>query len=283
MTDSLEQVITSWKPTPVTITRRIEPAPLRALADALDTRLGAAPGDAVPTAWHWLAFTSSTPQAALGEDGHPRDGHFLPPLADRRRMMAGGLLEQEEPFTVGGVYVRTTTLADLRLREGGSGRMLFTTLRHLYATTDGRLVAQEEEHLVYRQQEPGAARGIPAPVVVETPWHSSLGADGSVEVVTDPRLLFRFSALTYNTHRIHYDAPYAREVEGYPGLVVHGPLLALTMLEIPRRAGTAVTGFRFRLTRPAFAGTPLVATQDGNALAVGCTTAEGLSATATLG
>lgn len=280
MPDELEQVVTSWKPTPVTVTRRIEPAPLRSLADLLDVRLEAAPGDRVPTAWHGLAFTSSCPQSALGEDGHPRDGHFLPPLTDRRRMIAGGLLEQEEPFVVGDRYSRTTTLADVRLREGSSGRMLFTTLRHSYAATDGRVVAMEDEHLVYRQQASGTARGIPEPAAAETPWHTDLGVDGSLELVTDPRLLFRFSALTYNAHRIHYDAPYARETEGYPGLVVHGPLLALTMLEVPRRAGSTVTSFRFRLIRPAFAGTPLIATWDGGVLAVGLATAEGPSASA---
>ncbi|NMI01881.1 hypothetical protein HF526_31975 [Pseudonocardia sp. K10HN5] len=211
--------------------------------------------------WHWLHFLDHPAQAELGDDGHPAAGHFLPPIPDRRRMFAGGRLEISEPLRVGDEIVRRSALVDVAPKQGRSGDMLFTTVRHEFLR-GGVPVVVEEQDIVYRSQPVGKQRGGPvaqAPVATE-PEPAAPGA-WRARLDPDPAMLFRFSALTYNTHRIHYDQPYVTGVEGYPGLVVHGPLLALLLLELPRRHAPdrPVTAFSFRLSRPAFAGTPVVA------------------------
>jgi 3-methylfumaryl-CoA hydratase len=281
MSDALSRVLAAWRPAPVSVTRTIAPASLEAFADVLDEQVRLAPGSPVPALWHWLAFTESCPQGSLGEDGHPREGHFLPPLADRRRMMAGGRLRQAAAFVAGAAYRRDSELAGAQVKEGRSGRMLFTTIRHTFLDDAGSEVAVEEEDVVYRQQPAGEPRRLPPAEEAGEPWHTSRGSRGRASFPSDPRLLFRFSALTYNAHRIHYDAPYAVGVEGYPGLVVHGPLLALQMLELPRRAGLMPERLEYRLLAPAFSGPPVIATWDGSELRAGTATAARASAHAT--
>jgi 3-methylfumaryl-CoA hydratase len=197
-------------------------------------------------------------------------------------MMAGGQLRYLAPLRVGETYTRRSELASAQVKDGRSGRMLFTTLRHVFTGADGAVALTEEEHAVYRQQEPGAPRGLAAPSSGGPGWDEHLGARGRRSLDPDPRALFRFSALTYNTHRIHYDHDYVRDVEGYPDLVVHGPLLALLMLEVPRAAGVVPFGFRYRLLAPAFAGTPVVATWDDDTLRVGTVRAARAGAEATI-
>jgi 3-methylfumaryl-CoA hydratase len=174
-------------------------------------------------------------------------------------MIAGGRLEFRAPLRLGAQVLRRSQVTSVRPTTGRSGELLFVTVRHEYATDDAVAVVEEQD-LVYRSQPAGAANRVgelPPPAEAGPP------ADGAwrLRVDPDPPLLFRFSALTYNTHRIHYDQPYATGVEGYPGLVVHGPLLALVLLELPRRAAPErqVTAFGYRLERPAFAGRPVVA------------------------
>jgi 3-methylfumaryl-CoA hydratase len=135
--------------------------------------------------------------------------------------------------------------------------MVFVTVRHRFEC-DGELAVVEEQDVVYRSQPAGSPRTT-APEPAEEP--DAAPGDGQLRIDPDPRMLFRFSALTYNTHRIHYDQPYVTGVEGYPGLVVHGPLLALLLLELPRRhrPGRALERFSYRLTRPVFVGRPVVA------------------------
>ncbi len=282
MTDVFDRVLVAWRPAPVSVSRTLLPARLKAFSDLLDETVPLEPGAPVPMLWHWLAFWESCPQSALGEDGHPRDGHFLPPFENRRRMMAGGRLEQQEPFVVGATYERRSELTDAVVKQGRSGRMLFTTVRHTFRDAGGGVVAVEDEDIVYREQPSGQARRLPSPPPVDEAWHSGRGARGRLVFPTDPRVLFRFSALTYNTHRIHYDAPYGTGVEGYPGLVVHGPLLALHMLELPRRAAATPTRFEYRLQAPAFSGPAVVVTWDDDGLAAGSEASAGASATASV-
>ena len=276
--DALE----GWAPSPVQVSRTVLPNPNADFADLLDRHVDASEGAPIPPGWHWFAFTPSCPQHELGEDGHPAKGPFLPPLANRRRMMAGGELRYAAPLRVGESYTRRSELVSAQVKNGRTGRMLFTTVRHVFTRPDGTAVLTEDEHAVYRQQAPGTARGLAAPVGDGPGWEHEFGVRGRRDLDPDPRALFRFSALTYNTHRIHYDHDYVRDVEGYPDLVVHGPLLALLMLEVPRAAGVTPVGFRYRLLTPAFSGTPIVATWDDDTLRAGTQGAPRAAAEATI-
>ena len=253
MVGLLSDAVGDWAPAPVTDTAVVAPGPAGAFAALLD-RPGDAPagGDPLPLGWHWFTFLDRPATADLGEDGHVRDGHFLPPVPHRRRMIAGGRLEVAAPVTVGTAVERTSSLARCEVKAGRSGEMLLVTVRSEFRSA-GRLLLTEEQDVVYRSQPAGSS---PAPAGGGVPGVEDSG-EASVEVLPDEAMLFRFSALTYNAHRIHYDAPYATGVEGHPGLVVHGPLLALLLLEVPRRArpDRSVTSFAHRLVRPTHAGT----------------------------
>jgi 3-methylfumaryl-CoA hydratase len=270
--------LTGWAPEPVETRARIDVWPAGAFAALLDQASPVSgPGDALPPLWHWFYLLDHPAQAELGDDGHPANGQFLPPLPDRRRMFAGGRLQLREPIRVGDKIVRRSSLVSAAPKTGRSGEMVFVTVRH-ELRRDGALLVVEEQDYAYRSQPPGAKRGLAAapeardqgraPEMAEPDpapgeWRAWLEPDSA--------MLFRFSALTYNTHRIHYDHPYVTGVEGYPGLVVHGPLLALLLLELPRRFAPErqVARFSYRLLRPAFAGTPVVADGDGAELTAG--------------
>ena len=249
-----------WAPEPVTAVDRIDPWPVAAFSALLDLPPAAGPGDELPPLWHWFSFLDHPLQAELGEDGHPAAGRFLPPMPDRRRMIAGGRLDVRGALRVGDTVERRSELVAVREKEGRSGAMVFVTVRHTLSRGGAALVVEEQD-VVYRSQAPGVARPLPDGEPVPVP-------SGGTALDTGPALLFRFSALTHNTHRIHYDAPYATGVEGYPGLVVHGPLLALLALEVPRRAGRAVTSFSYRLARPVVAGRRVVAGEGPDGLVV---------------
>ncbi|HEY2561570.1 MAG TPA: MaoC family dehydratase N-terminal domain-containing protein, partial [Caldimonas sp.] len=197
----------------------ISAAPLAGLSATLD-RDDPAPanGTAVPPLWHWLYFLPAQRQSELGPDGHPRRGGFLPPVALPRRMWAGGRLRFERPLRVGEVATRDSRIADIATKDARSGPLVFVTVHHEISTPHG--VALREEHdIVYRGlPAPGAAPATPA----EAPRDETFART----IVPDDVLLFRYSALTFNGHRIHYDRRYVTEVEGYPGLIVHGPLIA---------------------------------------------------------
>jgi 3-methylfumaryl-CoA hydratase len=253
----LASALAGWAPPPVTVTDRIDPWPVAAFAALLDVP---APAGTMPPLWHWFSFLETVPQAELGEDGHPAHGHFLPPVPDRRRMIAGGRLSVRAPLPLGATVTRRSALADVSVKSGQTGEMAFVTVRHELCL-DGAVAVVEEQDVVYRSQPAGTApaRRHEVPVAVEP----EPAAAGSWRLRLDPdeAMLFRFSALTYNAHRIHYDRPYVTSVEGYPGLVVHGPLLALLALELPRRFAPErpVTAFEYRLQRPVFAGSAVVA------------------------
>ena len=201
--------------------------------------------DAPPLA-HWLCFLPDAPTAELSEDGHPRRGGFLPPVDLPRRMWAGGRLIFHHALPVGTPLVRRSTVTDVREKAGASGRLVFVTVRRT-VSAGGVLLVEEEQDLVYREAARGGAV-IPSRPVAERGGHER-------EVVAGAALRFRFSALTFNAHRIHYDRDYASEVEGYPGLVVHGPLLATLLLqEWMAAAGRRPARFAFRAERPVFDG-----------------------------
>lgn len=257
--------------------------PAAALAATLDRDLRLTEGAPLPHLWHWIYFTPQAATAALGEDGHPQRGGFLPPIELPRRMWAGGRLTFHRDLRIGERVERTTTIASITEKRGETGQLLFVTLHHRLSS-NGELALEEEQDLVYRAPPPAAAAGpasVPAAAAPEA-------ADWERTLVPDPVLLFRYSALTFNSHRIHYDLPYATEVEGYPALVVHGPLLATLLMDLHHRQqpDATVRGFSFRARQPSFAGRPLrlAARRDGDdavALQAGPATG-GAAMTATL-
>jgi 3-methylfumaryl-CoA hydratase len=225
----------------------VTPAPVKALSATLD-RDDAPPatGDALPPLWHWLYFLPSDRQRDIGPDGHPRRGGFLPPVELPRRMWAGGRFEFLHPVRIGDAVRRTSRIADISSKQGKTGPLVFVKVRHEIAP--GGTVAITEEHdIVYREApQPGAA--------AEPPPRAPEGAQFSREIAPDPVLLFRYSALTFNGHRIHYDRSYVTEVEGYPGLIVHGPLIATLLVDLLRRErpDARIATFSFRAVSPLF-------------------------------
>ena len=229
-------------------TRRIDLAQVDALAATLDRMQDFVDGAQLPPLWHWIFFWSAAPQAALGSDGHPARGGFLPPVPLPRRMWAGGRLRFHQPVPIGAQASRVSTVLDVTAKEGGSGMLAFVTVQHQIAV-DGIVAVTEEHDIVYRGNAlPGAlvTPGKPAPGVAAATW--------SRVITPDPVLLFRYSALTFNGHRIHYDRSYVTAVEGYPGLIVHGPLIATLLLDLLHRRlpQARVSAFDFRAVAPLF-------------------------------
>ncbi|WP_409330834.1 FAS1-like dehydratase domain-containing protein [Trujillonella humicola] len=241
--------LADWHPTPVEDAARLDPGPVAALSRALDHAAPAAgEGDELPPLWHWLSFADWPVRSNVGEDGHPREGGLLPPIPDRRRMWAGGSVVVHEPLLVGREMQRHVEVVDVRRVSGRSGEVAFVKVR-TRISQDGRLRVVDDVDVAYRSGEsPQRLHARPTEEPAPQTGHPVSCAWRADEV-----LLFRFSALTANSHRIHYDAPYARDVEGYPGLVVHGPLLALLMVEGVRRATPrAVRIVQYRLRAPVF-------------------------------
>ena len=211
-----------------------------------DTARELDPGDALPLPWHWFYFLPRAAQSALDDDGHPKRGGFLPPIPYPRRMFAGARMQMHRPLRLGRSARREAVIRDVVMKSGKSGSLAFVTVG-LRFVQDGALCVEEEQDIVYR--EPGAR--VPAPVHAE--WPALPPASMAREWRPDSRLLFRFSALTFNAHRIHYDRPYANEVEGYPGLVVHGPMTAVMLLRLAQSAsGREPMTFAFRGLAPLF-------------------------------
>ncbi|KAF1052565.1 MAG: Mesaconyl-C(4)-CoA hydratase [Stenotrophomonas maltophilia] len=204
-------------------------------------------GEALPPLWHWAFFQDPVAASGLGVDGHPARGGFLPPADNRNRMWAGGRLEFHAPLRVGGEASRTSTILNIEEKHGRTGALLFVTLRHDYEQ-DGRLALREEQDIVYREPSPPKLGGTEA--LPSGAWREAVEPDAT--------LLFRYSALTFNGHRIHYDWPYVTETEGYPGLVVHGPLIATLALRAFSRANpqARLRRFAYRGLRPLIAPQP---------------------------
>ncbi|MFT4256923.1 MAG: MaoC family dehydratase N-terminal domain-containing protein [Pseudoxanthomonas sp.] len=240
----------TWVGRERTVEDPMSPFPARALAAALDYAASPGRGDELPPAWQWLYFHDTPSASETGSDGHPKRGGFLPPVPLPRRMWAAGEFETERPMRLGRSAQRRSRIVAVDLKQGKSGALVFVTLEHEYSQ-DGSLRLRERQNLVYRDVADG-----PSPLPAGEPEPE---ARFRREIQVDPVMLFRYSALTYNGHRIHYDRDYAREEEFYPALVVHGPLLATLLLELVRgiSPGSRVRRFGFRAARPSFDTQPI--------------------------
>jgi 3-methylfumaryl-CoA hydratase len=243
---TLKSDAVSSDPRRVIRTELITPEPSEALANLLGTDI---PNDALPTLWHWIHLLEKRPHADLGPDGHPSFGIPAPPGPGRRRMFAGGRVSTRAPLVFGKPATRTTCVAETKEKQGSTGPLTFVTVRNEY-TQDGQVCIVDENEIVYRT--PGSNLSVQAGALDSVPAEAEPAPRRPALMLTaDEALLFRFSALTYNAHRIHYDHNWARE-EGYSDLVVHGPLQALMMGELVRRCGDGLVGkqFAYRLKAP---------------------------------
>src|SRR5437667_8596800 len=224
----------------------IEARPLVLLSATLDRDdAPPRPGDAVPPLWHWLYFLPAYRQSEVGPDGHAKRGGFLPPVPLPRRMWAGSRIEWHRPLAVGATATRKSRIVSVTPKRGQSGELVFVVVRHEISVAGG-LALTEEHDIVYRDLAPAHPERRKTPATPPAAW--------TRRIVPDDVLLFRYSALTFTSHRIHYDRRYVTEVEGYPGLVVHGPLLATLLLDLLRREMPLadVARFQFRAIRPLF-------------------------------
>ncbi|WP_033294838.1 mesaconyl-C4 CoA hydratase [Amycolatopsis jejuensis] len=227
------------------------PGPAEALASLLDVPF---PEDGLPLLWHWCYLLDRPAQSELGPDGHPLSSAAP---AGRRRMWAGGEVRTSGVLRYGEPATRQTEVLSTVDKEGRSGPLTFVTVGH-QVLQGGKVVVEERQDLVYR--EPGTT-------VLPEPGEEIPAGQGEWTIDVTPTLLFRFSALTYNAHRIHYDRDYARDVEGYPGLLTHGPLQAIVMAEAAGgRGGDQV--FEYRLTAPLFDHQGMIVSADGGITAV---------------
>ncbi len=201
------------------VSERIGEAPARALAATLDrtAAIPTEPGSALPGLFNWLYFLKFAPMSEIGPDGHPKRGGFLPPVELPRRMWAGSRCRFHAPLRIGDEAEKISTIRKVETKAGKAGVMVFVTVHH--AISVGGVTAIEEEQDIVYMGIPETFR-LPAPVDLPP-------CEWSETVPVDPVMLFRFSAVTFNGHRIHYDRTYAKDVEKYPGLVVHGPLQAV--------------------------------------------------------
>jgi len=232
-----------------TVRDQIGATPVRALNATLDhPSMPVETGSALPPLWHWLYFLPLHRQSEIGADGHAKRGGFLPPVPLPRRMWAGSQFEFRFPVRVGDAAERTSTIADVTVKEGRTGKLVFVKVRHELRCNGSAEPAIVEFHdIVYREAR--------RPDDVEPPPQAAAaGAAWQRVIVPDDVLLFRYSALTFNGHRIHYDRKYVTEVEGYPGLIVHGPLIATLLMDLVRRNApdADVAAFRFKAVRPTF-------------------------------
>jgi len=242
-------LLQQWTGKTATLHDVVRPEAVAALAATLDYPSAPQHGAPLPPLWHWINFWTTAPQSGLGPDGHARRGGFLPPVPQPRRMWAGGRLAFPGSVPVGAAISRTSTILDIARKTGAGG-----DLRH-----DGQLAITEEHDIVYRDlPAPGSAGPAPRMPPGEAQW--------SRKITPDPVLLFRYSALTFNGHRIHYDRSYVTEVEGYPGLIVHGPLIATLLMgllraELPQ---ARVAEFSFRAVSPLFDTAPFTVNARSN-------------------
>lgn len=248
--------IDQWIGRAETLTDTAAAGPLERLASLLDHEAAPWAAGQVPPLAYWLYFLPNARQSDIDVDGHPKRGGdgLLPPIALPRRMWAGSRVSFAAPIPVSAALTKTSTVASIQKKTGASGEMVFVTVKHEVAANGAPCVVEEQD-LVYRAPAPAAA----APAAPPKPPAPPAESLRSRTLIADPVQLFRFSALTYNAHRIHYDREYATAEEGYPGLVVHGPYLATLLMDhfLRGQPGAAVKSFSFRAMRPAFDGSPL--------------------------
>lgn len=225
---------------------RIYPTPIKALALTLNYKeLKIEEGNPLPEIWYWLYFLPMVPLSEVGVDGHPKRGGFLPPISLERRMWASSRLTFYQDLIIGEEIAKNSEIVKISEKEGKTGKMVFVTVKHAIRSQRG-VAVEEEQDIVYLPMPKSFVQPAPNPVPVDLQWKE--------EYPINPVLLFRFSALTFNGHRIHYDWRYTTEVEKYPGLVVHGPLQALLLFESAKNnnPGKKPMSYSFRAVRPIF-------------------------------
>ena len=249
MTATTNTDLSGWIGKTETVTDGVTATPYAALSATLDRAAERPPvGTPLPPLWHWLYFLPLYRQSEVGPDGHAKRGGFLPPVPLPRRMWAGSQFEFNQPPCVGDRISRVSTIADITEKSGRTGPLVFVKVRHEIRANDEPSPAIVEFHeIVYREAaKPGDSAPPPKAAPSENAWQR--------HCVPDDVLLFRYSALTFNGHRIHYDRRYVTEVEGYPGLIVHGPLIATLLLDLLRSElpDAVVRRYEFRAVRPLF-------------------------------
>jgi 3-methylfumaryl-CoA hydratase len=238
--EALNDLATAWPAAAMSATLDRHDAPLN-------------DGDAIPEGWHWLYFLETAPASELAHDGHPKRGGFLPPVTLPRRMWAGGRLEFRRPIKIGDRMSRESEIIAVDPKTGKSGDLVFVTVRHT-VTVSGQIAVVEEHDIVYRDgAKPGTGNTSGAATALPPGKPAPANAVWRHEVMPDEVMLFRYSALIFNAHRIHYDLDYCRQEEGYPGLIVHGPLQTTLLLDLCRRhAGKPVRKLDYRAMSPLF-------------------------------
>jgi 3-methylfumaryl-CoA hydratase len=239
----------SWIGRTESVDDTVTATPYAALSAVLDRPAERpAAGTPLPPLWHWLYFLPLHRQAEIGPDGHARRGGFMPPVPLPRRMWAGSQFAFHAPLGVGDAITRRSTIEDVTTKHGRTGPLVFVKVRHELSRSGTTTPAIVEHHdIVYREaRQPGDVDPPPQAAEAGAPWQR--------DIVPDDVLLFRYSALTFNGHRIHYDRKYVTEVEGYPGLIVHGPLIATLLMDLLRHhlPDATVQSFRFKAVRPTF-------------------------------
>ena len=230
-------------------------------------------GDPLPPCWHWMFFRDSTLHCELGADGLPERGALMPPVPLPRRMWAASQIRFNAPLRLGEIAVKRSEIASITEKSGKSGRLVFVNLCHTILNAADEVAIKEEQNIVYTEAPKLSAIPPPRPAPAGATWRRNL--------IPDPVLLFRYSALTFNPHRIHYDQPYCTGVEGYPGLVVHGPLIATLMVDLCRRSrpDVEIKEFSFRAMSPLFVDHAMVLggapADDGSSAAVWAANHEG--------
>jgi 3-methylfumaryl-CoA hydratase len=251
--------IEDWLGRKQTVVDTISPVQVRQMAATLNdaARMQQPATAPLPAGWHWLYFNPLEVQSLLGEDGHPQRGSFLPPVALPRRMWAGGRLHWHGQFRVGSSVSKASEIISVTRKTGRTGEMVFVTVAHRYTDSHGLLLTEEHD-IVYRdmptEAEKAALLALAEQIKAGSHNFEKTG-EYTQAVHADAVLLYRYSAATFNGHRIHYDVDYCRRVEGYPGLVVHGPLIATVLLgfmENQVAPGTRIKSFEFRAMRPTF-------------------------------
>lgn len=238
--------LSAWLGKSQTVVDRLDPNHAACIAVTLGEPVPAL-GDVIPPLWHWAYFLETVPISMTGTDGHPARGSFLPPADNRNRMWAGGRVMFDGALKVGVQAEKTSTVTAIQEKKGRTGSLLFVTVKH-DIVQNGKLVVSEEQDIVYREPSPPKLVGSePAPA-----------AQWTEQINPTAVLLFRYSAVTFNSHRIHYDYPYVTATEGYPGLVVHGPMIATLMCQAFRHAnpGARLKQLTYRGLRPLIAPTP---------------------------
>ena len=244
--------LSAWVGRSEAITDQIDVGRALAMAATLDLPVSPVVGDALPPLWHWLYFWSAVPVSQLGTDGHAQRGGFLPPVTLPRRMWAGGRLEFLAPLRVGAQAERVSRIKAVEVKQGKSGPLVFVTVAHEISVQAKRVILEEHD-IVYRDK-------LQVGDLVSNTKLAPTDAHWSRQISPDPVQLFRYSALTFNGYRIHYDRTYATDVEGYPGLIVHAPLIASLLTDLLRRElpNRTIGQFSFKAISPLFDTEPFL-------------------------